>query len=304
MTKVVVSNGAANTWVGEKFSPLLVEQIAVMLEKEETNYACLDYISVPSSSTDLIDEKWRQKAAEWMFKVVDFYDLERDIVSIGMMYLDRLFTETDLSQRWTRLQCRLVAMASLKLAIKLNETRTMNMEDMIKLGMSGDDSFTASALVEMENELLWKLSWKIFPPTTLSFAHLMICMFPTGVTQRTRYTLQELTKYMTELQICVYSFVRHPSSSKALACLMVAIGCLDVDCELNAESKVVFFERVRAVFGSTKNDKVIKALAKELRELLHHNTDLKEFIALIRASNVCDHDTESPKSSAVKTLCH
>ena len=68
----------------------------------------------------------------------------------------------------------------------------------------------------------------------------MICMFPTGVTQRTRYTLQELTKYMTELQICVYSFVRHPSSSKALACLMVAIGCLDVDCELNAESKVVF----------------------------------------------------------------
>lgn len=119
MTKVVVSNGAANTWVGEKFSPLLVEQIAVMLEKEEKNYACLDYISVPSSSTDLIDEKWRQKAAEWMFKVVDFYDLERDIVSIGMMYLDRLFTETDLSQRWTRLQCRLVASKSHLLLVSI-----------------------------------------------------------------------------------------------------------------------------------------------------------------------------------------
>jgi hypothetical protein len=51
--------------------------------------------------------------------------------------------------------------ASLKLAIKLNETRTMNMEDMIKLGMSGDDSFTASALVEMENELLWKVRQSI-----------------------------------------------------------------------------------------------------------------------------------------------
>lgn len=48
-------------------------------------------------------------------------------------------------------------MAALKLAIKLNEPRTLNMEDMIKLGMGGDKSFSSGSLVEMEYEILWKV---------------------------------------------------------------------------------------------------------------------------------------------------
>jgi len=67
-----MSNGASNKWVGDEYSQLLVEQIAVMVSKEKT---CTDYLSgFPKMNTDyLIDEVWRQKAAEWMFKVIDFY---------------------------------------------------------------------------------------------------------------------------------------------------------------------------------------------------------------------------------------
>ena len=72
MTKVHMSNGASNKWIGDEYSQLLVEQIAVMVSKEKT---CTDYLSgFPKMNTDyLIDEVWRQKAAEWMFKVIDFY---------------------------------------------------------------------------------------------------------------------------------------------------------------------------------------------------------------------------------------
>ena len=64
-----MSNGASNSWVGDKFSSLLVEQIAVMLHKENASYLCVDYLGeLPMSNGYLIDEGWRQRAAEWMFK--------------------------------------------------------------------------------------------------------------------------------------------------------------------------------------------------------------------------------------------
>lgn len=155
-----MSSDTSNGWSGEKYSSLLVEQTISMLEKEATRYCCADYLRFTGGailSTNPIDERWRQKSAEWMFKVVDYYDLERDIVNVGMTYLDRMFTETSFHHRWSQLQCRLIAMASLKLAIKLNEPRTLNMEDMIKLGMGNDMVFSAGALVEMEYEILWKV---------------------------------------------------------------------------------------------------------------------------------------------------
>ena len=67
-----MSNGASNKWVGAEYSQLLVEQIAVMVSKEKT---CTDYLSglLKTNIDYLIDEVWRQQAAEWMFKVIDFY---------------------------------------------------------------------------------------------------------------------------------------------------------------------------------------------------------------------------------------
>ncbi len=68
-----MSNRASNVWIGDEYSQLLVNQIAVMVEKEGTFYSRVDYLKDLPASNDLIDEGWRQKAAEWMFKVIDFY---------------------------------------------------------------------------------------------------------------------------------------------------------------------------------------------------------------------------------------
>ena len=64
-------------------------------------------------------------------------------------------------------------------------------------------SFSALSLVEMEHEMLWKLRWDVFPPTAFCFAHHMISMFPQEIPKSpTRYIIQELSKYMTELAVC------------------------------------------------------------------------------------------------------
>ena len=51
-------------------------------------------------------------------------------------------------------------MVSLKLAIKLNESRTLNMEDMRKLALSlgNGSNYSANAVIEMEYDILWKVS--------------------------------------------------------------------------------------------------------------------------------------------------
>ena len=80
--------------------------------------------------------------------------------------MDRMFSVSSIHHQWDKMQCRLVSMASLKLAIKLFEPRTLNMDDMIRLGTSEEVSISARDMIEMEYNMLWKFSWKISPPTT------------------------------------------------------------------------------------------------------------------------------------------
>jgi hypothetical protein len=114
---------ANNTWIGEEYSPLLIEKINVMLHREASSFNCHDYLNTPGAyppHLDTIDERWRQKTAEWMFKVVDFYDLERDIVNTAMTYLDRMLSVSTLHHRLSKSQCCILSMACLKLAVKVS----------------------------------------------------------------------------------------------------------------------------------------------------------------------------------------
>ena len=82
----------------EENNDMNVDRIAVMLEQEQTHYSpCYDYTSALKNNTDGINENWRQKIAEWVFKVVDLLKFDREVVSITLNYLDRVIahaTET------------------------------------------------------------------------------------------------------------------------------------------------------------------------------------------------------------------
>ena len=77
-----MSTEAWNSWGEDDKSRLLVDQIAVLLKKEDAFYSRIDYLGEqPEADSNSIDKTWRQKAAAWMFRVVDAYNLDRDIVS-------------------------------------------------------------------------------------------------------------------------------------------------------------------------------------------------------------------------------
>jgi hypothetical protein len=73
-------------------------------------------------------------------------------------------------------------------------------------------------------------------------------MLPSEVKRSTKYTIQELAKYMTELAICVYSFVKYKASSKAFACILVAIESLDGEDCVSIGSKNTFVSFTVCVF--------------------------------------------------------
>ena len=81
MMCISVSTVALNSWVGDGYLQLLVDQIAVMPGKEDAFYSRHDYLGeLPESGNEFINERWRQKAAAWMIRVIDAYNQDRDIV--------------------------------------------------------------------------------------------------------------------------------------------------------------------------------------------------------------------------------
>jgi hypothetical protein len=73
-------------WTNDDQSRLLVDQIAAMVARADVFFTYTNYLgAVPQSNAALIDEGWRKNAALWMISVVDYYDLDRNIVSIYRM---------------------------------------------------------------------------------------------------------------------------------------------------------------------------------------------------------------------------
>ena len=327
-SSVVASN---NAWIGEEYSPLLMEKINVMLKREGSSIPC-DYLNTSrlglshnhNPHLDTFDMEFRQKIAEWMFKVIDFYDLDRDIVNTAMNYLDRYLASSTLHYRLSKNQTALVSTASLKLAIKVSwpdhlcvnalfhyfshslcyqllEPRTFHMSDMIKLRMCSSFSFSPKQIIGMEHDILFALGFDVMPCTVLQFAHYIICMIP-SIPSSTRYVLQELSKYMSELAVCVYKFVAFKPSVKALSVVTCAIDSLDADSEISTESHTEFALRVYNTFELWHDDEEITMLKEELKNLICHNTNLTEFVKLIRASHKEEEEVSasvSPKSTVV-----
>ena len=85
-------------WTNDDQSRLLVDQIAAMVARADVFFTYTNYLgAVPQSNAASIDEEWRKNAALWMISVVDYYNLDRNIVSIY-----RMLSSTNSSNPYSR----------------------------------------------------------------------------------------------------------------------------------------------------------------------------------------------------------
>merc|ERR1740139_1644212 len=162
----------------------LVDELKVMMQKEDKSYRCRDYmlrrkienikvsaVSGTSASTDSqpnkslkstkneneIDSLCRTTMCEWCYRVVDHFGARRELVEISMNYLDRFLDKFNCG----RTAYKLAAITSMYLAIKLYNQKSLTMKSLSALSRG---EFSAVHITEMECVMLQTLSWNLYPP--------------------------------------------------------------------------------------------------------------------------------------------
>jgi hypothetical protein len=150
--------------------------------------------------------------------VIDHFDLTREIVGIGMNYVDRYLAASD-ARTIDKNDFQLLSMTCLYLSIKLHEVKhimvpgaTSSMDTILHLGRG---HYTLEQMEEMELKILQRLQWRVHPPTPQDFVREFLT---TGDLE-----VQDLAYFMVELSSMDYFFVPYKPSEIAIAALLNAM---------------------------------------------------------------------------------
>lgn len=267
--------------------------VSNMLRQEATTYKREDYIPdllqrTPASET--IDGSWRQRIIEWMYGVVDHCNLRRESVSIATYFLD-IAAARGLVH--CRVDFQLVAMTSLMLSIKLNDSTMVKLDSMVKLGRG---LFNEADVIATEAKMLKAFSWHVHPPTPVCFMRQFLRFLPIEASPIARYMIVEVTRFISEISACLYKFVKYPASTMALAAIAIAMERVD-DEALPSWQRDHFISNVNTYAAMDCLSSEVSQAIDDLRVSLDNNVNLQELMRTINAQ--CQR---GPCSSSSKTL--
>ncbi|CAB9505828.1 diatom-specific cyclin [Seminavis robusta] len=219
------------------------DTLRAMLKQEASgHYACLDYLSMTPWNQDVyriskpgqeyrmkhdsgpetrIDEYCREQIVEWSFRVVDYFRIDREVVSLSISFLDRFLSKC----RCDRTSFKLAATTTLSLAVKLLYPCKLG-----ELGILSDLSrgeFDMVDVADMESYILRSLSWHMHPPTPVAFATLFLDFifgdFAFDVSEADLDDIYDVSSFFCDLAVCDYYFVPVKASTVALAAVENAL---------------------------------------------------------------------------------
>lgn len=212
---------------------------ALLLQVQLGNYKCVDYLSMTSwqrSVYDLlktgrfaqnnhgdarIDEYCREQIVEWSFRVVDYFRIDREVVSLSLSMLDR-FLALCYCDRST---FKLAATTTLHLAVKL--LHPCKLSDLGILSDLSRGEFGMRDVAEMEGHLLQALKWNLHPPTPVALSTLFLdCIVlddSINLSGADIDDLHDISSFFTELALCDYYFIHVSPSEIAVASIINAL---------------------------------------------------------------------------------
>ena len=258
----------------------LEELIAIMRRQESTTYCRKDYLSSSDAGhgdhANVVDASWRQRIIEWMFGVVDTCGLRRDSVAIAAYYLD-LCVERNVIH--SRQDFQLAAMTALQLAIKLYDSTVMKLDSMVKLGRG---LFSEQDVIEMESKMLSALQWQVHPPTPVCYLRQFLQVLPPTVSPLTKYILGEVTRFIAEISVCIYKFVRYSPSVIAYAGMLIAMERID-EIELPSEQRHEIFDMMKQMAKLDNLSAQVTEAVQELHNSLDKNVCIQDLMDSIDA---------------------
>ena len=304
-----------------------VDHLKVLLKQERSHYTpCMDYLSDISSDKKAVDERhhqqegsgdepvdtvneaWRRKLCEWCFEVVDHFNMEREVVSIAMNYLDQIVAKRlESSDRpIAKREFQLVAVSSLYVAVKLHgehgvleaesDSRRLDIGVFVNLSRG---FFQVETLEAMELSILFNLGWRLNPPTPLKFISSLVRLIPSWTPAEYQPSFCQVSKaifdismYLTELSVCVSTFTFHSKNSVvAYAAILSAIDSLEETLPLPYDMRVHFLNNVAEATGLLPEMEQVRSTRNLLMEICPFIQE-RDVAALIM-------DDEGGKSSPV-----
>lgn len=218
------------------------ERIGMMRMQEDTTYSIRDYLAdsvkIRKAASKPVDEDCRVKMCEWCYQVVDFCKFRRETVGIGMSALDRyLCTSAGRKALCNRKEYQLAAMTTLYIAIKIHEP--LEMETSLLADLSRG-CYNEMEFVEMEQQVLMALEWRVNGPTPLGFIQHFMALAPDTLHPDVVDVIFDYARFQTELAISEHAFVAIKPSEIALAAVLNAMEGLDTNImPLKAQGKLV-----------------------------------------------------------------
>mmetsp|Transcript_5675 Transcript_5675/g.11120 ORF Transcript_5675/g.11120 Transcript_5675/m.11120 type:complete len:416 (-) Transcript_5675:83-1330(-) len=161
----------------------------------------------------------RTSICEWMYRVIDHFSADREVVHIALSYIDRILSTNICADRRT---FKLISSASLHLAIKTHFPHLWHDVGRLLPELSRGD-FAMGDLLAMENELLHSLTWLLNPPTPQAITMHMLSLLPRNLSRTTLENVANICLYLIELSVADYFFVTTKKAIVAIAALLNAI---------------------------------------------------------------------------------
>ena len=218
----------------------LEDNLQVLLSQARSGqYRCADYLSMTSWPCNVydflkkerfaldsqgdarIDEYCREQIVEWSFRVVDYFRIDREVVSLSLSLLDR-FLATCHCDRAT---FKLAATTTLHLGVKL--LHPCKLSDLGILSDLSRGEFSMRDVAEMEGHILQSLRWNLHPPTPIALSTLFLdCIVldeSINLSGADIDDLHDISSFFTELALCDYFFIHLCPSEVAIVSIINAL---------------------------------------------------------------------------------
>jgi hypothetical protein len=271
---------------------ILLEQLQAMQKLERNCYICKDYLKFPSAAhrdekifytlqgantKKAVDPQCREKIVDWIYKVVDYFNLNRQVCFYAVNYLDRFMAAHTVE----RLTYKLAAMTALMMAIKLHGSQKISLKSIVSELSRGQFNF--DDVIQMETVMLKTLSWRTHPPSTVEYIVKIL-----ELNKFTSKPIQEfelmrvlnLAKYYAELSSFQYCFVTEDCCNVALASILNAMQSLGMfqnlqygTVDMYSMSITKFVNDMFDVIGVDRDGVAIATCRDKLWEVYHRSQE-------------------------------
>ncbi|KAL3778830.1 hypothetical protein HJC23_002887 [Cyclotella cryptica] len=215
------------------------ETLSLMIDQEQSTYRRKDYLNPldhyrwngKAKHPIIVTPSDRKKLVDWCFAIVDTCAFRRETVAIAVDLFDRFLSIPSAAAQVAlcdRSELQLLAIASLYLAIKMNERVAFHCNFFVAASCGG---YTVNDIESTELQILTGLSWYLHGPTSLQVAmHIFsLVTFDNIVANDTIHFLYDQVHYQTEQAVRDYFLSIQRPSTIAVAAIFNAVELLRDD---------------------------------------------------------------------------